>query len=180
MYSLGVKEVNLMDNMVNKGSFHYKTQDISFQKQNDLPLSKYKHARVENEINHEVPDEMNSGSKTEKMSKYIKNSYKPFEYQDKKLQSRKVKPKYFYPPQNSNNKMMNIQNFDNNMSVDYDEGKMRDMFEKQKNYQENIININTYNSKTFDNTKYNSNTRVNSGNRTALLNKSYNENKIKE
>lgn len=61
-----------------------------------------------------------------------------------------INVKYFYPPQTSNDNMINIQNFDENTNADYDELKMISMFDKiNKNY-ENYSKINKQNSKIFE------------------------------
>lgn len=61
-----------------------------------------------------------------------------------------INVKYFYPSQISNDNMINIQNFDENTNVDYDELKMINMFDQMNKNYANYKIINKQNSKIFE------------------------------
>lgn len=122
-----------------------KTQDLS-QRDKDAK-SKYKKALIDNTLKDDIANEMESESKAKNMNKYIKQTYKPFEYKDKPSHS-KVKSKYFYPPQPIN-KIINIKNFETSFNWEYNEANTFDAFDSCYS-QNKIRKLNKYNSKIMD------------------------------
>lgn len=108
-------------------------------------MSKYKAQLASNNINeysdgngssdHLIPLEAESDSKPQNMSKYIKKVYRPFEYKNNKLEV-KVKAKYFYPDQVSNESNINIQG-DTTANLEYNEAKMVNLYQENLKKAEN-------------------------------------------
>lgn len=123
-----------------------------------------------------VPKEMNSDSKLQNMSKYIKTSYKPFEYKDTKKHS-KLKTKYFYPKKTQKMQMINIKNCENSVNIEYDEDKMLSMFESTFYSQGKPKKLNKQNSKEINEIPFE---KTNHTSQITDMNRNSYESKLKE
>jgi DNA-binding NtrC family response regulator len=112
--------------MVNKASDigPSKTQDLSTR--DALAKLKYKMVAINQQKDNDIAQEMESDSKPKNMTKYIMNSYKPFEYKDT--------------------------NYHTKTNYEYDEGKMLSMFDSMTYTQSKTKRLNKYNSRILEDT----------------------------
>ena len=76
-----------------------------------------------------------SGDSNVTLKKNCKITSKLYDYDKNKSYEDRVNVKYFYPSQISNENMINIQNFDEGNSGEYDELKMINILDKMNKYQ---------------------------------------------
>lgn len=112
--------------MVNKASDigPSKTQDLSTR--DAIAKLKYKKVIIYQHKDNDIAQEMESDSKPKNMTKYIMNSYKPFEYKDT--------------------------NYHTKANFEYDERKMISMFDSMNYTQSKTKRLNKYNSRILEDT----------------------------